>query len=133
INQWSAAGGGDTPEAQVNALFQLGNNAAGFRSGSTRVIVWFGDSSGHDPSNGHSLADAIGALTAANVTVIAIPVTGGDGLNSTGQATAVANATGGQVMPAADPSEVAAAILAGLRNLPVTVTPSPSCDSGLTA
>ena len=27
INQWSAAGGGDTPEAQVNALFQLGNNA----------------------------------------------------------------------------------------------------------
>src|SRR5207253_9013591 len=59
INAWSASGGCDTPEAQVNALFQIGSGAAGFRSGSTRVVAWFGDASGHDPSNGHTLGDAI--------------------------------------------------------------------------
>ena len=36
-------------------------------------------------------------------------------------------------MPAADPDEVADAILAGLGNLSVTVTPVATCDSGLTA
>jgi uncharacterized repeat protein (TIGR01451 family) len=135
INAWSAGGGCDTPEAQVNALYQLATGAAGFRSGSTRVIAWFGDASGHDPSNGHSLADAISALTAAHVIVIAVPVNSGfgDGLDSTGQATAAANATGGQVLPAASPNQVASAILSGLSNLPVTVTPTPSCDSGLSA
>ena len=135
INTWSAGGGGDIPEAQLNALFQLGNTAAGFRADSTRVIAWFGDSSGHDPSNGHTLAEAIAALTGAHVTVLAIPVTtgSGDGLDASSQATAIASATGGQVLPSATPDQVSAAILSGLSNLPTTVTPSPVCDSGLTA
>jgi hypothetical protein len=135
INQWSAGGGGDTPESQVNALYTLATDAGtGFRAGSTRIIVWFGDSSGHDPSNGHTLLDAIAALQAADITVIAIPVNSGlgDGLDSTGQATQVASATGGQVLATTDPGDVANAILAGLQNLPATVDYSTSCSPGLT-
>ncbi len=135
VNSWSASGGGDTPEAQLYALDQLATTNVGFRSGSTRIVVWFGDSSGHDPSNGVTLASAIADLTGgANspIRVIAVPVTsGGDGLDNTGQATAIATATGGTVVPA-DPSQVAAAILAGLTNLPVTVSPSiGTCDPSL--
>jgi uncharacterized repeat protein (TIGR01451 family) len=136
IGLWAAGDGCDTPEAQINALFTLASDpGTGFRPGSTRVVVWFGDSNGHDPSGGHTLADAIAALQAANAIVIAIPVSTpfGNGLDSSGQATAVANATGGQVLPAATPDEVANAILSGLSNLPVTVTPQPSCDAGLSA
>lgn len=133
VNGWTIGNGCDVPEAQINALYRLATDpAVGFRAGSTRIVVWFGDASGHDPSGGHSLTDAINALVAAGIRVIAVPVAaGGDGLDSTGQATAVANATGGVVLASAAPGAVASAILAGLMNLPVTVTPSPSCDSGL--
>ena len=137
IGTWSAPPGSgcDTPEAQINALFQLGTDAGvGFRTNSTAVIVWFGDATGHDPSNGHTLTDAINALVGAGIEVLAIPVdTGGagDGLDNTGQATAVATATGGSVLPSATPDQVSAAILSGLTNLPVTVTTAPVCDPGL--
>jgi uncharacterized repeat protein (TIGR01451 family) len=136
INSWTAPPGSgcDLQEAQINALFELATNpAVGFRSGSTRIIVWFGDSSGHDPSGGHTLADAIAALQAADIKVIAVPVVtpNTDGLDGTGQATAVATATGGLVLPGATPDQVSDAILAGLTNLPVTVTPSPTCDPDL--
>jgi len=136
IGSWAASGGCDTPESQINALFQLATQmSVGFRSNSTRIIAWFGDSNGHDPSVGHTLTDAINALVAANIRVIAVPVvTGsGNGLDSNGQATAVANATGGEVLPSASPDQVAHSILKGLKNLPVDVTPVPTCDPGLTA
>ena len=83
INSWTADGGGDTPEAQLNALWELANGAVAWRPGSTRVIVWFGDASGHDPSGGHNLASVIASLTAQNIIVIAVPVSGeGDGLDA---------------------------------------------------
>lgn len=138
INAWATVPGSgcDTPEAQVNALYTLATDpATGFRPGSTRIIVWFGDASGHDPSGGHTLADAIAALQAANVKVIAIPVNSGlaDGLDSTGQASSVVAATGGVLLPAATPTEVSDAILTGLTNLPVTVAPQlGTCDAELT-
>jgi hypothetical protein len=103
-------------------------------------VVWFGDSNGHDPSGGHSLADTIAALQAAHIEVIAIPVvTGaGNGLDSVAgdgfhQATEIATATGGHVLPGASPGDVSNAILSGLQNLNVTVTPVPTCDTGLSA
>lgn len=140
INTWPGHvttwfGGCDTPESQINALWQIASGAIAFRAESTRVVVWFGDATGHDPSLGHSLTDAINALEAADIVVIAIPVNSGsgDGLDGTGQATAIASATDGQVLPDALPSEVSNAILSGLEDLPVTVTPVPTCDSGLTA
>lgn len=139
INTWptnaSLGYGCDTPESQVDALWQIANGAIAFRPDSTRVVVWFGDSSGHDPSLTHSLTDAVNALVAADILVIAIPVDSGygDGLDATGQASAIAAATGGAVLPSATPSQVSTEILSGLRNLPVTVTPSPTCDTGLSA
>ena len=136
INTWSAGGGCDTPESWINALWQIANGAINFRSGSTRVVVQFGDATSHDPSFGHTLADAISALQAANIEVIFIAVNDSQpdgGLDGAGQASAIASATNGQVLTAASPSDVSNAILTGLHNLPVTVTPSPTCDSGLSA
>lgn len=100
-------------------------------------MVWIGDSSSHDPSAGHSLAQVISALQAAEIRVIALDVgpTPGqisNGLNSAGQASAVANATGGTLLSTTDPSQVSNLILAGLQNLPVTVTHTVGpCDPSL--
>src|SRR4051794_4284498 len=129
----------DASEDFLNGLFQLSTNpTVGYRAGSTRIVVLFGDSASHDPSAGHSLTDTIAALHAAGVEVVAVKVPGTpgflfNGLDSAGQATAVATATGGNVQNAGSASDVANAILAGLHNLPVTVAPAGVCDSGLTA
>src|SRR6185503_20968808 len=48
INGWGALEGGDLPEANLFALQKL-VGAAGFRSDSSRIVVWFGDAPGHDP------------------------------------------------------------------------------------
>jgi uncharacterized repeat protein (TIGR01451 family) len=50
-----------------------------------------------------------------------------------GEATTIVNATGGQLFTVNDPNQVSNAIIAGLQNLPVTVTPTATCDAGLTA
>lgn len=135
INGLVAAGGGDGPEAQINALYQLGSggNAIAYRADSSRIVVWFGDASGHDPSNGHTLSDAITSVTDVGATVIAIDITTpfNDGLDAAGQATAVTTATGGPLFSGVDPGAVAASILNGLQNLPVEISASPTCDAGL--
>jgi hypothetical protein len=127
INMWSASGGGDLAEAQLFALDTLASSpATGFRTGSSRIVVWFGDAPGHDPSNGSTIASATASLNSAGARVIAIS-TGANGLDATGQATAITAATGGVFLPGASDSQVAAAILAGLANLPVTVSTQVTC------
>lgn len=128
VNTWAAGGGGDIPESQLHALTTL-VGAAGFRTDSTRIIVWFGDASGHDPSiGGETLASTIAALTGDNVKVIAIPVlAGGDGLDATGQATAIVSATDGVLLPGATPEQTTNAIITGLTNLSVTVSMASNC------
>jgi uncharacterized repeat protein (TIGR01451 family) len=129
----------DAPEDWLNALFHVATDAGtGFRADSTRIVVLFGDSSSHDPSVGHTEAQVRGALLAAGIKLVAVPVPGTsgflfDGLDNTGQASRLASATGGVVIPAATADDVSNAILQGLQNLPVTVKPSPTCDPGLTA
>jgi hypothetical protein len=50
INNWSASGGGDGPEGQLFALNQIATlPTIGWRPGSRRILVWFGDAPGHDP------------------------------------------------------------------------------------
>jgi len=124
-NAWSATGGGDEPEAQLNALSVLANTAS-WRPGSTRVIVWFGDAPGHDPSNGATQASTIAALQAAGIKVIALSV-GFDRLDLTGQATAIAAATAGVFFHGINQGAVTAAILAGLSALPTTVSMASNC------
>jgi hypothetical protein len=124
-----ASGGGDLPEDGINGLFQVSTGAVSFRPSSSRIVLLIGDAPSHDPSNGHSLGDAISALQAADITVIALDLAR---LDSTGQATAITNATGGQLFSGIQPSQVSSTILAGLHNLPVTVTHNLSgCDPAL--
>jgi hypothetical protein len=129
INTWAAGGGGDTPEGQLHGLTLL-TGTAGFRAGSTRIIVWFGDASGHDPSiGGETLGSTITTLNGESVRVIAIPVItpSGDGLDLTGQASAITLATGGVLLAGANPNQVTNAIIAGLTNLPVEVSMASDC------
>jgi len=140
ITAWAAGGGGDDPESQLHALTVLAGAATGWRAApATHIIVWFGDNPGHDPSiGGETLASTISTLTTtgvgAPIRVVAVPVdTGGLGLDSTGQATAITAATGGVLLPSASPDQVAAAILTGLSNLPVTVAMATNCSGDVTA
>ncbi len=131
VNSWTPSGGGDTPEGQIDALYHLGTDAnVGWRPGASHIIVQFGDAPGHDPSNGHTLNDVITALTGTlDARYLGIDV---GALDSTGQATALANATGGLVLPAS--GDVSGAILAGLQSIDATVTPTTNpdtCEPGL--
>jgi hypothetical protein len=129
VNTLSAGGGFDTPEDWINALYQLSTGAVTYRADSSRVIVIISDAPSHDPSIGVALAQAISALQAVPAKVIAVNV---GNIDANGQATAVTTATGGVIVPA-DPSTVSDAIVAGLKNLDVTVAPDVvSCDPSLT-
>jgi uncharacterized repeat protein (TIGR01451 family) len=129
INSWSAFGGCDTPEADLFALEQVANTTP-WRVGSSRIIAWFGDAPGHDPSGPSTEASATAALDANGVRVIAINV---GNLDAFGQAGRITAATGGKLLNGVSSSDVANAILEGLHSLPVTVTPSVSCDPQLSA
>jgi hypothetical protein len=91
INMWSADGGYDWEEANLYALQQVADTTS-WRPGSARILVWFGDAPGHDPSGGVDLAGAISALNGQNIGVEAVDV--GE-LDYYGQASAIATATGG--------------------------------------
>jgi hypothetical protein len=68
INTWYATGGGDGPEANFYALERVSETEA-WRTGSQRLIVWFGDYASHTETT--TEAEAIAALNAAGATVIA--------------------------------------------------------------
>lgn len=128
-------GGGAPWTDFINAHFRIGTDALAFRPGGSRIVLWFGDASSHDPSLGHTVADANNALSALGARVIAVPVVGtsGDGLDRLGQASSIVNATRGRLMSNSGADQVADALLAGLQNLDVTVTPHiNSCDTALT-
>ncbi len=93
IDEWTPLGyGGDNPESQLYALEQAAETAS-WRDGSTRIMVWFGDYAGHDPSGSSTLTSATQALVDEDITVEAISVGGWGGLGS--QADTIAAATGG--------------------------------------
>jgi hypothetical protein len=121
-------------------------------------VVWFGDAPGHDPicnafTGEGDLTEGIvtAELVAAKVKVIAVSTTSGypNGLDddpvatstdypcaaggTAGQATRIANATGGKVFKDVPPEDVSKTIIDGLKNLPVEVTPKATCDTGLSA
>jgi hypothetical protein len=158
IMGWTAFGGVDIAEAQLYALHRLAEHAdAGFRAESAPIIVWFGDAPGHDPvcdeisgDVGHDVTEATvtAELVSAGVRVIAISTSTGvpNGLDgdpggfsgdyagtcviggSAGQATRIADATGGVHLTGVAPANIAAAILEGLGALEVEVVPQATCD-----
>ncbi|GLW93881.1 Calx-beta domain-containing protein [Actinokineospora globicatena] len=119
--QWVAGGGGDFPEDNINALYRMASGDVNFRAGGTRVIAMFGDAPSHDPSGGHTLLEAIAALQAAKIKVIAV---NSSGLDSKKQATDLVTATGGTLLNNVASTAVPQAILDGLRGLKVTVSPT---------
>jgi len=100
INMWTApsGSGNDTPESELYALQQVAaSSSTGWRTGSEKIVLWFGDAPGHEPSNtsgypGPSTSDTISALNSAGIEVLAFNV---GGLDQYGQATAITGATGG--------------------------------------
>ena len=109
INQWSAAGGGDLPEANLYGLQEAAG--ANWREGSTKILVWFGDAPGHDPRLGATEASATQALVNAGIKVQAINTQGANrGIDQGGQAGRIAAATDGNLFNGVNQAAVAAAI-----------------------
>ncbi len=159
IDGWVADEGADGAEAWLYALDRIANNPAamGWRDGSTRIVVMFGDAPGHDPvpmvatTLGYDVTEATvtAELLAANIHVITVnlygnmdadPVVwGGDyalvyGIiegGTPGQAGRITTATGGADLNTPTPEEVSAQILAGLESLPITVSWTVTSDAGL--
>lgn len=160
ISHWTASGGGDGSEGQFFALHELATEASiGWRTGASRVVVWFGDAPGHDPvcaaisGEGSDITEAslTTELQDAGITVLAVSTPTGyaaalddDPTSSVysygsycavggtaGQATRIAGATGGQHLVAATSEEVSDMISSGLATLQMTVTPVATCDDGL--
>lgn len=100
INNWTAASGGDYAEAGFSSLQEVANDA-GWRTGSQRLIVWFGDAPSHTETT--TEAEAISALTSADASVIAFNSVGsGSGLDGCygsecSQASDVVAAVGGSL------------------------------------
>ncbi len=119
INAWSASGGLDVPEAQLFALDQLAEppgGSIGWRANSKRIIVWFGDEPGHDPSGGATLVSVIPKLQTENISVIAISV-GDNQLDATGQATAITSATSGSFQSGINTTNIVNTIITMINGL----------------
>jgi hypothetical protein len=134
INTWTAAGGEDVPEGNLFALDSLAvppGGTIGWRPGSKRIIVWFGDAAGHDPictavSGVAPIteASATGKLAAQGITVLAIstakpgldadPKNGAFGYTALcgapgglpGQGTRIATNTGGTFVTGINPGNI---------------------------
>ncbi len=143
IAAWNANDGGDLPEGQLFALDRIAANTddeVGWRPGSKRIVLWFGDAPGHEPVcttltglpspiTTISVADT---LFQADITVIAISVDTGSGLDLDsdptflardynnacgnpggfpGQASTIAGSTGGLHLTAITPDAIVQAII----------------------
>ena len=137
-----AGGGNDLPEAQYDAIVAaagpgsfddptLGEQGnCGWRDdsvGAKRVLVVVTDAAFHLPDGTHinDHASTVAALNDQNITIIGLKAPdSGDELDD------LADATDGSVQSlSSDGANIAAAILAGLGNLPITVIPVPvGCD-----
>lgn len=146
INAWNAAGGGDWYEAQLFALETVAETTS-WRDDSTRILVWFGDAPGHDPSAGGSTeASATAALLAEGIVVQAIDVGSCPYcLDREGQATRITDATGGGLFSGISTGDIVDAIsdaivevfaeysevcVEGLGNLPGVGVSTSACHTG---
>jgi Integrin beta chain VWA domain len=140
INTWSAAGGGDTPEAAFFALDSLAvpsGGTIGWRAGSKRIIVWFADAPSHDPickaisglAADITEASVTAKLVAETITVLAIstatpgldddPKLGESGYDALcgppggtpGQGTRIATSTGGAFVTGINPGNIVNTII----------------------
>ena len=136
VGSLTAGGGGDTPEAQYDAIVSAASGSpfgptCGWRADPnvTRVLVVTTDAPFHVPPAPYvnDQATTIAALNAQNIRVIGLPAPGAGG-----ELGALAAATGGSTQPlSSNGDNIAAAILAGLSNLPVEVSMASDCAAPL--
>ena len=115
LNGLSAGGGGDTPEGNLAGL-QGAATGAGWRAGSQRFLVWVGDAPGHDPVGAVTETTATNALLANDISVYSANATSGPGLDQSGQATRISNATGGSYFGTFNPADFTTTISANLTS-----------------
>ncbi len=158
IDGWRAGGGADGSEGQLYALDQIADDTTiGWRDETNRILVWFGDAPGHDPVCSAisglpydiTEASATQKLVDAGITVVAISTTTGfpNALDddptssasnyaptcelggSAGQATRIADATGGVHVTGIDPDAIVDTIIQAVESLTSTVIAEPvGCD-----
>ena len=142
--------GGDEPESQYEAFYQLAtgaglaiglpevpgsiepNKQCDFRPDATKVAIMTTDASFHIPGDpgvlgpypGHSELDTINALVDNDIVVIGLKAPGAGG-----ELDALAAATGGSTLETTgDSSDIADAILAALEAIEVDVTMESDCE-----
>jgi len=147
INAMTTKYGGDGPESQYEAFYQLATGAGNaveapgtiapgqqcdFRDGATKVAIMTtdatfhnaGDGGGPFPYPGQSAAATTAALVAGDIVVIGLKAPGAGA-----ELDALATATGGSVIPTSgDSSDIADAILAALEAIEVDVTMESNCE-----
>ena len=102
--------GGDTPETAYSGLMTAPGHP--WRPGVKKVVIQVGDAPALDPEpvTGYTAGDVVAAAFAVDpAEVYALDVSGDGGSGS--QIAAIADATGGQVVSAPTPAEVAGALL----------------------
>jgi hypothetical protein len=117
VNMWAASGGGDWEEAELYALQQIANTVS-WRPSSTRILVWFGDAPGHDPTQaGVTETSATASLVAKAIKVEALDMGAAPyGLDAYGQATRITAATHGQLYTGVSTSSIVATIQASIHS-----------------
>lgn len=138
IKRWRLTSGHTREEAQLPALRKVADPATTrWRSSATnRILVWFGDYPGRVERGSlrQAIDDAADALKDENIRVVAIS-TGADQLNEGGrwlrQADEIISRTRGRLLHRPDARQISDAILDGINELPVTLSPQATCDEGL--
>lgn len=129
IKSWTTGGGGDRDEANLVALYKIATESSiGWRTGSRKFVVYFGDWPGHEPSclGGKSITRQVvtDAMNAKNITVVAVnfknldnapvsfPTSGCVGIKSSavGQASFITGNTGGAVVSSTNQTKLVDAI-----------------------
>lgn len=122
-------------EVWAHALIRTATDAFDFRPDSTRVVVVIGDEGTAErqipPARTDTVDNAIAALKAKNIRFVGVD---SGGLNEFEQADRFVDATNGSLktFDETKPGEISTAITDGIKDLDVTVTPAPKCDTGLT-
>lgn len=133
IEKLVAAGGGDVEEANLYALYVVAtSDSIGWRQNSRRILVYFGDSPGHEPTCVDGLrltrASVVKALNKESITVVGTDFGALDGATNSygcsgssdtedGQASAITSGTGGALVMAEDQADLIEKIVGGVEKL----------------
>lgn len=112
LTKWAAAGGGDRPEANLYGINEVAVRMD-WRDQAVRVILWFGDEPGHDPSRGVGMSRVKSELASRNIVVH--PIDSGR-LDSTRQASEIARSTGGRLWSVSRTEGVARALIGAIES-----------------